>query len=99
MLQLDISAILSEISRKIKTENQTCIKCYIKYIDLSKPKFVILCTGSYVFIGEECRPWNSLTLKAPIKTAADDTHNYFFIVFQRNKTMFQVNPLLGRGFT
>ena len=24
-----------------------------------------------------------LTLKAPIKTAADDIHKYFFIVFQR----------------
>ena len=27
-----------------------------------------------------------LTLKAPITTAADDIHKYFFIVFQRNKT-------------
>ena len=27
-----------------------------------------------------------LTLKAPIMTAADDTHNYFFIVFIENKT-------------
>ena len=25
----------------------------------------------------------ALTLKAPITTAADDIHNYFFIVFQR----------------
>ena len=42
----------------------------------------------------------SLTLKALITTAADDTHKYFFIVFQRKLDfMFQVNPLLGRGFT
>ena len=40
-----------------------------------------------------------LTLKAPITTAADDSHKYFFIVFQRKYgLMFQVNPLLGRGF-
>ena len=37
-----------------------------------------------------------LTLKAPITTAADDNHKYFFIVFQRKKDLlFQVNPLLG----
>ena len=42
---------------------------------------------------------NMLTLKAPIKTAADDTHKYFLIVFQRKlDLMFQVNPLLSRGF-
>ena len=42
----------------------------------------------------------ALTLKAPITTAADDIHKYFFIVFQRIlDLMFQVNPLLGRGFT
>ena len=41
-----------------------------------------------------------LTLKAPITTAADDIHKYFFFVFQRKKDlMFQVNPLLGRAFT
>ena len=41
-----------------------------------------------------------LTLKAPITTAADDIHKYFIVFFFReNKTMFQVNPLLGRGFT
>ena len=28
----------------------------------------------------------SLTFKAPITTAADDIHKYFFIVFQRSKT-------------
>ena len=27
-----------------------------------------------------------LTLKAPITTAADDIHKYFFIVFRENKT-------------
>ena len=27
-----------------------------------------------------------LTLAVPITNAADDTHKYFFIVFQRNKT-------------
>ena len=27
--------------------------------------------------------FNSLTLRAPITTAADDIHKYFFIVFQR----------------
>ena len=27
--------------------------------------------------------YNILTLKAPIMTAADDIHKYFFIVFQR----------------
>ena len=38
-----------------------------------------------------------LTLKAPITTAADDIHKYFFIVFQRKlDLMFQVNRLLGR---
>ena len=41
-----------------------------------------------------------LTLKAPIMTAAEDIHKYFVIVFQRKQDlMFQVNPLLGRGFT
>ena len=41
-----------------------------------------------------------LTLKAPVTTAADDIHKYFFIVFQgKYDLMFQVNPLLGRGFT
>ena len=41
-----------------------------------------------------------LTLKASITTAADDIHKYLFIVFQRKyDLMFQVNPLLGRGFT
>ena len=44
--------------------------------------------------------YDPLTLKAPITTAADDIHKYFFIVFQRKSDlMFQVNPLLGRGFT
>ena len=42
----------------------------------------------------------ALTHKAPIMAAADDTHKYFFIVFQRKEdSMFEVNPLLGRGFT
>ena len=42
----------------------------------------------------------NVTLKAPITTAADDIHKYFFIVSQRKYDwMFQVNPLLGRGFT
>ena len=27
--------------------------------------------------------YDNLTLKAPITTAADDIHKYFFIVFQR----------------
>ena len=37
-----------------------------------------------------------LTLKVPIMTAADDSHKYFFIVFQRKyDLMFQVNPLLA----
>ena len=41
-----------------------------------------------------------LTLKAPITTAADDIHKFYFIAFQRKlNLMFQVNPLLGRGFT
>ena len=42
-----------------------------------------------------------LTLKAPIMTAADDSLEYFIIVFQRKKKdlIFHVNPLLGRGFT
>ena len=41
-----------------------------------------------------------LTNKAPITTAADDIHKFFVIVFQRKLAMiFQVNPLLGRGFT
>ena len=41
-----------------------------------------------------------LTLKAPIMTAADDIHKYYFIVCKRKEgLMFQVNPLLGRGFT
>ena len=44
---------------------------------------------------------SSLTLKVPITTAADDIHKYFFIVFFSEKIRldFQVNPLLGRGFT
>ena len=38
-----------------------------------------------------------LTLKAPIRTAADDIRKYFFIVFQRKKDLvFQVNLLLDR---
>ena len=41
----------------------------------------------------------TLSLKAPITTAADDINKYFFIVFRENKMMFQVNPLLGREFT
>ena len=42
----------------------------------------------------------SLTLTAPITTAADNIYKYFFIVFQRKQDMiFHVNPLLGRGFT
>ena len=44
----------------------------------------------------------SFTLKAPITTAADDIHKYFFIVFffrKKYDLMFQVNPLLDRGFT
>ena len=41
-----------------------------------------------------------LIVKAPITTAADDIHKYFFIVFQRKYDLiFQVNPLLVRGFT
>ena len=33
-------------------------------------------------------------------TAADDIYKYFFIFFFReNKTLFHVNPLIGRGFT
>ena len=44
--------------------------------------------------------YSYLTLKAPITTAADDIYKYFFIVFQRKyDLMFQVTPLLGRGFT
>ena len=40
-----------------------------------------------------------LTLKVPITTAADDIHKYFSLFFRENKTMFQMNHLLGRGFT
>ena len=41
-----------------------------------------------------------ITLKVLITTAPDDIHIYFFVVFQRKSDlMFQVNPLLGRGFT
>ena len=40
-----------------------------------------------------------LTFKAPITTAADNIHKYFFNVFQRKDLIFHVNPLLGRGFT
>ena len=32
-------------------------------------------------------------------TAADDIHKYFSLFFREKKTMFQVNPLLGRGIT
>ena len=43
---------------------------------------------------------NKVLFKAPIMTAADDIQEYVFIVFQRKQDlMFQVNPLLGRGFT
>ena len=42
----------------------------------------------------------SLTLKVPITTAADDIYKYLFIIFQRKLDLiFHVNPLLGRGFT
>ena len=42
----------------------------------------------------------SLTLKVPIPTAADDIYNYLIIIFQRKLDLiFHVNPLLGRGFT
>ena len=42
----------------------------------------------------------SLTLKVPVMTAADGNIKYFFSVFQRKLDMiFQVNPLLGRGFS
>ena len=41
-----------------------------------------------------------LTLKAPITTAADDTHKYFFQCFsekiRQSDVIFQVNPLLAR---
>ena len=41
-----------------------------------------------------------LTLKTPITTAADDIHKYFSLLFREKlDLMFQVNPLLGRGFT
>ena len=54
--------------------------------------------GTYVRTGP--RMVEVLTLKAPITTAADDSHKYFFIVFQRKSDlMFQVNPLLDRGST
>ena len=44
--------------------------------------------------------FGDLTLKAPITTAAGDSHEYFVIVFQRKEDLiFHVNPLLGRGFT
>ena len=37
---------------------------------------------------KESNPWrrDRLTLKAPITTAANDIHIYFFIVFRENKT-------------
>ena len=42
----------------------------------------------------------SLTLKAPITTAADDIQKYIFPCFsEKLDLMFQVNPLLGRGLT
>ena len=42
----------------------------------------------------------SLTLKAPITTAADDILKYFFFIFQRKQVLiFHVNRLLGRRFT
>ena len=38
--------------------------------------------------------FKELILKVPITTAADDIHEYFFIVFQRKYGwMFHVNPL------
>ena len=47
-----------------------------------------------------CKKGSLLTLKAPIMTAADDIHKYFFFVFQRKyDLMLQVNPLLGRELT
>ena len=43
---------------------------------------------------------HGLTLKAPITAAADDIHIYIFYCFsEKINLMFQVNPLLGRGFT
>ena len=43
---------------------------------------------------------SSVTLKAPITTAADDILKYFFLFFQRKQVLiFHVNRLLGRRFT
>ena len=63
-------------------------------------------TAAYEHIKNSLVKWlrvltsSLLTLKAPITTAGDYIHKYFFIVFQRKlDLMLQVNPLLGRGFT
>ena len=42
----------------------------------------------------------NLSLKAPITTAADNSLEHFFIVFQRKYGLiFHMNPLPSRGFT
>ena len=38
-------------------------------------------------LGRKESKYLALTLKAPIMTAADDIHKYFFIVFRENKTI------------
>ena len=41
-----------------------------------------------------------LALKVPVITAADNSLEYVFIVFQRKYNLiFPVKPLLGKGFT
>ena len=46
------------------------------------PTATVGVTTTVTWTGIDCH----LTLKAPITTAADDIHKYFFIVFQGNKT-------------
>ena len=62
---------------QLKCKRDTSVFNLIDVIDL--PGYIVVTYGSVETIGIIAL----LSLKAPITTAADDIHKYFFIVFQR----------------
>ena len=50
---------------------------------LTETVCLLLNTETHLIYGNNVKSEPSLTLKAPITTAADDSHNFFFNVFQR----------------
>ena len=62
-------------------QSDLCLHCLLSPICLNDSNFFLYSPGEEILTSTQ--NIILLTLKAPITTAADNIHQYFFIVFQR----------------